>query len=641
MGTWKLAQPLQVGNKLLKNRMVMAPMETRLSRPDGSSTAEMAAYYAERAKGGVAMIVVENTFVDANASRSSLVSSGLQSDHMIAGKFTLAEAIKKHNCVAVVQLSHGGRQANPGATGLACVAPSPIPCKVTQRMPHELTTAELLEIEDAFAAAAVRAKTAGFDGIEIHGAHGYLICSFLSPYTNKRTDEYGGDAEKRGRFPREVATKIREAVGDDFIVGYRISGSEFVDGGLTIADTSAFVKTIQDTIDYIHVSAGIYESMAEWQIPPLYIEQGKFAFLAEEMKKAVDIPVIAVGALDAQLGEELLQKGGADLIGFGRPLIADPDLPNKIISDTPDQIRPCFRGNTGCISLFFDGSPIRCEINPRCGRELEYKLSKTREPKTVVVAGGGMAGMEAARICSLMGHNVTLLEQSSELGGHFIEGTMPAFKKEAHGVLEWLRLQIKNSNVHVEMNTHATPELLKTYKPDAVFVAVGSKYATPPIDGIEEAASPYDMLMGTQDVGVHVVVIGGGLIGCETALHLAQQGKKVTIIEMLPTLVPNDDPISKQGLEIKLEEYGVNVLLNSTVSSVKDNMVSGKTAEGREFAIKGDPVVCATGLAPQREEADALMCCAPQVFRIGDCVSARKVYECFHEAWHAAMQLDD
>lgn len=632
---WKLMEQIRVGKKTFKNRIVMAPLETRLSNPDGSSTNEMVHYYAERAKGGAGAIIVENTFVDDKASRSSLVSSGLCSDHQIASKFLVAEAIKMNGAVAILQLSHGGRQAKEGATDLPCVAPSDVMCKVTLRQPHVLTVDEIVEIEDAFAKAAARAQMAGFDGIEIHGAHGYLICSFLSPYTNKRNDEYGGSPEKREHFPRNIIRKIRESVGNDFIVGYRISGAEFVDGGLTIEDTTAFVKTIEDQIDYIHVSAGNYETMAEWMITPMYITQAPIVNLAKEMKKAVNIPVITVGALNAELGEKALQDGSADLVAFGRALLADPYLPQKVKENRTEDIRSCCRGHEGCISLFFAGCPIRCEINPQVGREKEYKIYKTNNPKSIVIIGGGVAGMEAARVAGLYGHKVTLIEKTDTLGGHFLEATKPSFKQEGNRTLKWLIRQVKESDVKIIMNKQADTEFVKSLNPDAVIVAVGSRYMRIPIEGIDKTFTPDIVLNDVNKAGDKVAIIGGGLIGTETALHLAENGRKVEIFEMLPDIAGNEEPLSQITVKMRLSAFGVKIHTSCKVLSVQEGSLKYQDADGKEYTANADTVVSATGLLAAKDQASCFEDVASDVYMIGDCNAGGKIFECFHEAWHA------
>ncbi|MCR5230354.1 MAG: NADH:flavin oxidoreductase, partial [Solobacterium sp.] len=439
MNHWIIKEPLQVGAYTFKNRMVMPPMETRLSTMHGDTTQEMCDYYAERAKGGVAAIIVENTFVDSIASRSSLASSGLNTDQLIAGKYKLSEAIKSNGAAAILQISHGGLQANGNAVpGQEAVAPSAQASKFVGRMPRALEHDEIIAIEDAFAQAARRAKLADFDGVEIHGAHGYLICEFLSPYTNHRTDEYGGSFENRLRFVKNIIRKVREQVGYDFIVGLRISGAEYVEGGLTIEDTSKIAQAVEEEVDYINVSVGNYETMADWMISPNYRPAAPIVDLAAGIKKAVTkCAVIACNALTAETAEKALEDGCADLVAFGRPLIADPQLPNKILKGDLRDIRPCMRGHEGCISLFFNGCPIRCEVNAQVGRERSYHITKTTCPKNVVVVVGGMAGMEAARVADLYGHKVTLLEKTGVLGGHFIEACEPSFKYEAKGVLDW------------------------------------------------------------------------------------------------------------------------------------------------------------------------------------------------------------
>ncbi len=632
---YKLLEPIKIGKRIARNRMVMPPMETRLFDKLGDSTDAAVDYYARRAKGGVGMVIVENTFVDELESRSSIVSSGLYSDHLVAGKFRVAEGIKKAGALAILQLSHGGRQCVPGATGLQPVAPSAVMCKFVQRMPRELTIEEIVRIEDAFATAAGRAKQAGFDGIEIHGAHGYLISSFLSPYTNKRNDEYGGDRDKRATFPKNIIRKIRATVGENFIVGYRITAADYVEGGLTIEDTSYFAKSVEDEIDYIHVSAGIYESMAQVMISPMYQPRNTIVELPIAMKKVITkIPVIAVNSIDVPDGEKLLQENGADMISFGRSLIADPDLPKKVKEGRVEDIRPCIRGHEGCISLFFAACPMRCEVNPEAGREESYKIKKVADPKKIVVIGGGMAGMESARVAEMYGHSVTLIEQSSQLGGHFIEAGEPSFKIEIKNMRKWLIRQIEKSSVEVLMGTTATTEMVKEMNPDAIIIAVGSEYIKPGIPGIENTITGAEAIMNSSATGEEVVVIGGGLVGTETALHLMEKGKKVTIIEALGELVPEDDPLSKIAIGRRIQSSNANVLLDSRVVSIGKNSVT-YTSGGEEKTVNADTIVAALGLGARSKVASEFEALGVESYVIGDAVKGGKLFNCTHDAWYA------
>lgn len=636
----KLLEPVKVGKHIWRNRIVMPACETRLSNPDGSSSREMADYYGERAKGGAAAVIVENTFVDDKESRSSLVSSGIYNDHMIASHFYVAEAIKAGGAAAILQLSHGGRQAAAGATGLQPVAPSAVTCKFVQREPRALSKEEIVELEDKFAAAAVRAKMAGFDGVEIHGAHGYLICSFLSPYTNKRTDEYGGSEENRARFPRNIIKKVRAAVGDDFIVGYRISATEGVEGGLTPEITARFAASIQDDVDYINVAAGIYETMQQYIIPPNYEPHAMVVPFAKIIKEQVTkIPVIVVNSLNPDTAEKALEEGCADIIAMGRPLIADPYLPQKLKEGRREDVRPCCRGHEGCVSLFFSGCPIRCEVNPACGREREYVLKKTEDPKNVVIIGGGVAGMEAARYGAEVGHKITLIEKTDQLGGHFIEATRPSFKEDLKNVLEWLIRQVQKADIKIMMNTEATPELVRSLQPDVVILATGSKYVSIPVKGIEAALTPDKVLKKTASVGNKIVVIGGGLVGAETALELGNEGKDVTILEMLPGIVMQDEPLSQISLMNHLAAANVTCKTSCKVVEIKDGNVIYEDAGGKQNSIAADTIISATGLKSDTDASAPFADCAKKVVTIGDARQAKKIFECFHQAWQVIREL--
>ena len=638
MKSLKLVQPLQIGIHTLRNRMIMPAVETRLSNMDGSATDRFVDWYGARAKGGAAMVIVENSFVDNKSSRSSLVSSGISSDHHIASKYLVAQAIKEQGAVAILQLSHGGRQARKGATAFDAVAPSNVPCKVTQRTPHVLSIEEIVAIEDAFADAAERAQLAQFDGIEIHGAHGYLICSFLSPYTNKRTDAYGGTPEKRGTFARNIIRKIRERVGKNFIVGYRISGEEGVEGGLTIEETTAFAKSIENDVDYMNVSGGNYETMATKMIAPLYIPQGYLIDAAAKMKATLSIPVIAVGGLDAELGEKVLAENKADLIAYGRALIADPDLPNKVMEGRLDDIKPCMRGHEGCISLFFDGCPIRCEVNPQAGREKEYAVKKTENPRNVVVIGGGPAGMEAARLADEMGHKVTLFEKNDHLGGRFAEATVPHFKEEPRRVLHWLIRQLEKSTVEVNMNQVISRNFIKAMRPDVVIVATGSDYIRLPIKGMDYAIPPNAVLTDLSKAKGRIAIIGGGLIGSELALHLAQNNRQVGVFEMREAIAIETEPLSQTALSLKLAEKNVDIFTSARVLEITPNSVR-YSKDGKDEVYHADTFIYATGLRshPTDEFDDDTL--APQVFKIGDAVRARKIFYCFNDAWFAVRNI--
>lgn len=639
---WKLLEPVQISSMLLRNRIVMSPMETRLSRPDGSTTKVMIDYYTERAKGGVGAIIVENTFVDDKNSRSSFVSSGIYNDHMIASKNELAEAIQTNGVAAILQISHGGRQANPSATGRQPVAPSPIPCKFMGVMPRKLTIAEIEEIQNAFAEAARRAQQAGFNGVEIHGAHGYLICEFLSPYTNRRTDKYGGRLENRARFPLEILRKVRERVGSEFIVGYRVSGDEFVPGGLTLEETSRFARMLEEaSVDYIHVSAGIYESLHKL-IAPMYIEAANLVHLAEGIKKAVNIPVIAVGALDVQTGEKALQKGKADLIAFGRALIADPELPHKLASGRADDIRPCIRANEGCISRFLLAQTIRCEVNPACGRESEFRITSAAIKRRVMVVGGGIAGIEAARVAAMRGHEVTLVEKGKKLGGHLIESSVPRFKWEMRELLDWATNQVSKSNINIQLNTEVTPSLIHKLKPEVLIIAVGSDFTVPAVPGVDKpcVTMANDVLSGKKAVGNKVVVLDAGLIGCETALYIAEElKKKVTIVDMLDEMLVGTELLSKIALTERLQEAGIEIHLGWHLDKITDEGVVCTDSKKERHQIEANTVVLATGLKAKKELVEQLKDPTHEVYVIGDCAKPRKIYNCFEDAWLAALTI--
>lgn len=641
MTEWKLLEPTKLGAIYVKNRIVMPPMCTRLARPDGSVTKELINYYEERAKGGVGLIIVEYSFIDEKESRAAICQLGAHSDHMVPGLSELAETIKAYGAGAILQIAHGGRQTTPEIMKHQPVAPSAIPCKVTGVLPRELTIAEIEEIEDAFALAANRVKRAGFDGVELHGSHGYLICSFFSPYTNKRTDKYGGSTENRAKFALEIIEKVREKVGRNFIVGIRISGDEFVSGGLTLEETTKIARLLElGGVDYIHVSAGNFESAPHF-VNPMYFPRGYLLHLARAIKTHVNIPVIAVGSLDVYTAEKALREGVADLVAFGRALIADPEIPKKIAENRIDDIIPCIRGNEGCLSRFFAGKAIRCEVNPSVGREREFYLKKADKKKKVVVIGGGPAGMEAARIAALRGHEVILLEKQDRLGGHLIEASTPQFKSDLRKLLSWLIKQVEKSGVMIKLNTEATPKLVKDLNPDVVIIAVGSEFSTDIAGADQEfVATARDVLLGKKSLGEKVIVVGGGLIGCETALFIAKElGKSVIILEMLDQVLYDAEPLTSGALLGMLKESGVEIKTGCFVKEIKPNCVVYEDKNWQIHELQADSVVLATGLQARKELIEKLEGFSGKIYAIGDCVKPRRIYNAFEEAWRISLSI--
>mgnify|MGYP002619731606 CR=1 FL=1 len=637
----KLLEPIRVGTLNLRNRIVVPPMETAHNYADGSVSQAMIDYYTERAIGGAGLIIVHNTAIDRKHGRSANNQPLLDKNHMIAGFSLLAESIQDHGAKAVLQLGHGGRQANlANIHGDYQVAPSAIASSAMGTVPKELTIEEIKWIQQAWADAAVRAQLAGFDGVEVHGAHGYLISSFFSRRSNKRKDEYGGSLENRARFAMEVIQKVRDAVGRNFTVGFRMNGDEFLEEGLEVSEAVAIARMLADTgnLDYISVSGATYESMHH-MFPVMYDERGHLIHLAAAVKKAVpELPIIGVGSLDVKTGEQALREGKADLIAIGRGHIADPHIANKLAEGRPEDIRPCILCNEGCLYRIIKGRTVRCSVNPAVSREGTWKLTPAAQRKRVVVVGGGIAGMEAASAAAIRGHDVILLEKSGRLGGLLNEAAAPDFKQPLKDYLEWAKRQVAKHGVDVRMNTEATPDLVKELKPDALIIATGSEYAGLPLEGTFYTGQ--QALEDEVQFGEHVVIVGGGVVGCETALHVAgKHGKNVTILEMQSDIMIGFEPLHRRVLIEKMEAAGVKVLTSVKLKEAKASSVVYEDAEQKVNELPADTVIVCTGLKPRRDLVDELSGAAPQVFAIGDCAGGARIYDGVEAAWKAVLKI--
>ncbi|EFK06098.1 putative NADH oxidase [delta proteobacterium NaphS2] len=608
----------------LKNRIVMPGLASFLIENDGSIPKEAIEHYRRRAAGGPAMVIMEACAV-APEGIVSPHQARIYDDRFIEGLSKIAHSMKAEGAIPAVQLHHGGRQTSAKVIGGLPVAPSPLPCPSIRGEVRSLSVDEIQELVKKFGDAADRALEAGFELIEIHGAHGYLINQFLSRFSNIRQDAYGGDIQGRTRFAREIVREVRKRVGDAYPISFKISAMEFVKDGLNVEESITILKIlVKEGVDVIQVSAG-NDATPEWISQPTFMEKACLTEFAYAIKKEMNVPIMSVGRInDPQLAEEIIKTGKADLVCMGRGLLADPAMPNKAREGRLDDIRTCIACNT-CMQSIFRKGRVECLVNPTLGREEEMAFKSTAKPKKVMVVGAGPGGLNVAWVAARRGHDVHLFEKQSQLGGQLILGSTSHYKK---GLLELIRFQDKQMErfgVTRHLGREVTPEVVRKHAPDVVILATGSTPVLPPVDGIDGplVVSISEVLNGHGRVKGKTVVVGGGPTGCEIALDLAEKGDRVTIVEMLAKLGSGLENMTRKVLLRKLNENHVTVKTDCKVVRIEENGVTIEEKDGGEITLPADRVVFSIGNRPEHGLFDQLKSMGYEVHRIGDCLEPR------------------
>jgi len=638
-----LFSPIKIKSLELVNRAVMPPMGTNLGNPDSTVSEANLAYIKRRARGGAGLIITEIASV--HPSGSAIANElGVYDDRFIPGLKKIADAVHASGSKVALQLHHAGRESLYLLQQGKAIAPSAIPSLVFGLTPREIARDEIQEIIAAFGTAARRGMEAGFDAVEVHGAHGYLLTQFLSALSNKRTDEYGGSLSNRSRFMIEVLQEVRKTVSPDFPISLRLSVEECIKDGYTVEDIQTILPNlVKAGADILHASLGTHGSPGGITSAPPEYQPGFNAWRAKKLKEAVDVPVIAVGRFtDPSLADEVIARGEADLVAFGRQYLADPDFLIKAREGRPEDIRKCIACNQGCIErLILGEGKIRCALNPETGQEIIYPQGPAGVRRNVWVVGAGPGGLTAAFEASRLGHQVTLFEKEDETGGQLRFASKAPFKDHYGVWASWLTAQVKKMGVILRTGTEVTESMLFEGNPDAVILASGGKQIEPNIPGINLPLvhNAWQVLDGAVPPGKHAVVIGGGLIGMETADYLCQKGTQVTLVEVLkrsPVL-----KITSHGymLHTRLKEAGCRLLFNTAIKKIEESSVT-VLIEGREQLLSPvDQVIIAVGLESRKELKEILQARKIRHFIIGDALQPRRIIEATEEGARAAWNL--
>ncbi|MBU3215249.1 FAD-dependent oxidoreductase [Clostridium estertheticum] len=652
----KLFEPIKIGKCEIKNRFALAPMgPLGLADSEGGFNQRGIDYYTERAKGGTGLIITGVTFVDNEVEEHGMPNCPCSTYNPVqfvrTGK-ELTERIHAYNAKVFLQMSGGfGRVTIPTNLGdFPPVAPSPIQHRWLDKTCREITIDEIKSIVKKFGDGAYNAKRAGFDGIEIHAVHeGYLIDQFAMSLFNHRTDEYGGSLDNRLRFAREIVEEIKDRCGEDYPVVLRYSPKSFIkdlrDGALPGEvftekgrDLEEGIKAAKLLVSYgydsLDTDVGSYDSWW-WSHPPMYQDKGLYRPYAKLMKETVDVPIMCAGRMDnPDMALDAVENGTCDIISLGRPLLADPDYVNKLRSNNLKSIRPCISCQEGCMGRIQHYSMLNCAVNPQACKEKDNALTPILKKKKVLIVGGGVAGCEAARVLTLRGHEAVIFEKNDRLGGNLIPGGVPDFKEDDIALANWFEHTLKELNVQVNLNAEVTKDQILKSDFDSVIIATGSTPKVFPLGDDAKVFTAADVLLGKKDCKDTTVIVGGGLVGCELALHLAKEGKNVTIVEALNKILALNGPLCSANSEMleKLIPFNkIAVKTNSKVKAYKDGLLEMETENGIE-KIKCDSVILSVGYKEENSLYKELEFEVPEIYLLGD---ARKVSNIMYGIWDA------